>query len=145
MKYIVLLMLVCVGKPLVGQYPKDFQDSDTKNRDTVSLMDEDVNKLFITSDSTMHLIADMNYDHHIFGYETPDTTSKKLILFSIFTNQVKGNPYDCPLGSYYQTAGMKNMKLIYVRDQGNFIESQAMRDLAKTTLYFEKRFVEFRK
>jgi len=52
------------------------------------------------------LVANIREDHQIFGYAAPDIHAKKLILFSVFTNDVKDNPYYCPLGAYYQTSDL---------------------------------------
>ena len=59
-----------------------------------------------TNDSIMEIQAFIRKDHRIFGYEKPDKNSAKLIVFSIFTNDVENNPHHCKLGSYYDTTAL---------------------------------------
>jgi len=54
--------------------------------------------IIFRSDNSVWLESDIKLDHRFFGYEKPDTTSGKLILFSVFTPDVEDNPYHCPLG-----------------------------------------------
>jgi hypothetical protein len=128
-------------------------DTTTITKDTLhiqsqsidSIDQEDIQKLTINkSDSSIWLTANMKLDHRIFGYEKPDVNSRKLILISIFTNDVEGNPYKCPLGSYYQTSDMKNMELKYAKTTGDFVEAIVIKDSkAESKVYFEKKWVEF--
>lgn len=87
-------------------------------------MDGKINKLYIDlEDSSLTLVADMHRDHRIFGFEKADTASKRVILFSIFTNDVENNPYNCSLGSYYDLSGLRESVLIkYNGTKGDFIE-----------------------
>jgi hypothetical protein len=104
-----------------------------------------VNKLIISrSDSSIWLKASMKLDHRIFGYEKPDVHSKKMILISIFTNEVEGNPFKCPWGAYYETSDMGNIELKYVRDIGSFVEANVIEDNElRDKVYFEKKWTEF--
>lgn len=110
---------------------------------------DDVTKAYVdlnTSDSILTLNANMRFDHRIFGYEKPDTNSKRLFLLSIFTNDVKNNPFKLPLGAYYETSGLdeKGLKLKYKNITGNFVQATFI-DATKikgTTLYLEKKWVE---
>ena len=114
---------------------------------TQNLLSSDINKLSVAkSDSSLWLIARMQLDHRIFGYAKPDTNSQKLILLSIFTNDVKDNPYKCPFGSYYETSGMENIKLKFLEKKKWFIKAEIIEnDSAKTPVYFLKKWVEFEK
>lgn len=86
----------------------------------------------------------MKLDHRIFGYEKPDINSRKMILISIFTNDVEGNPYKCPWGSYYQTGEMENMELKYAKETGSFVEAMIIKDnKIQGKVYFEKKWIEF--
>src|SRR6478752_1035815 len=73
-------------------------------------------------DSTIWLTANMRMDHRIFGYEKPDANSKRMFLLSIFTDDVKDNPFNLPYGAYYQTNDMDNKTLKYISTQGKFVK-----------------------
>jgi len=97
--------------------------------------------------SVFGLTANMREDHRIFGYSRPDTTAQKLILFSIFTTDVKGNPYRCPLGSYYETSGLPDGDRIKaVSRKGRFVQLQyipANAATPPTTFYVLRRYVTY--
>lgn len=96
------------------------------------------------SDSLIWLTANMKLDHRIFGYEKPDTGSKKMILISIFTDDVDGNPFNCPFGSYYQSSNLIDMELKYISTEGQFIKANIIRnDTVEGTVYIDKRWIEF--
>jgi hypothetical protein len=96
------------------------------------------------SDSLIWLTANMKLDHRIFGYDKPDTSSKKMILISIFTDDVEGNPFNCPFGSYYQSSNMIDMELKYISTEGQFIKANIIRnDTVEGTVYIDKRWIEF--
>ena len=110
-------------------------------------IDEDhINKADIfRKDSSVTLQAFMRMDHRIFGYERADTNSRKMILLSIFTFDVKDNPYHCPFGAYYQTNDMgDSLSLKYAGDANGFVQVQIFkRDSLATTVFMEKRWVTF--
>jgi len=91
------------------------------------------------------LSANMKLDHRIFGYSKPNTQSKKLLLLSIFTNDVENNPFKCELGAYYDTNRMENMDLKFIQSIKDFVEVTVFDHNSNkvTTVYFEKRFIEF--
>lgn len=91
------------------------------------------------------LTANIRADHKIFGYSSPSVSSKKLILFSVFTSDVKDNPYQCPLGAYYQTSDLKNGdKIIYKAAAGKFYKMEFIPPTgASTYFYFEKRNIKW--
>jgi hypothetical protein len=95
-------------------------------------------------DSSIDLTANIRLNHRIFGFAKPDIKSERLLLFSVFTNDVEKNPFACKLGSYYDTGGMTNIKLKYLETLGDFVKAVAF-DNANilTTLYFEKKWVVF--
>lgn len=98
------------------------------------------------TDSTIDLTANMRFDHRIFGYSRPDTGSKKMILLSVFTNDVEGNPYNCTYGSYYQTSGMKNMKLKFISKNGGFIKAAIIKKDSRTAIiYILNKWIAFEK
>jgi hypothetical protein len=79
-------------------------------------------KIFIARvDSSIWLSARKDYEQRIFGYQSPDTTSKKMILFSLYKKDVEENQFNCPYGVYYQTNEMKGMTLKYASDEAPFV------------------------
>ena len=98
------------------------------------------------SDSTILLTPNIRREHRIFGYAKPDTNSKKMILLSVFTKDVKGNPFNCPYGSYYQTSDMENMKIKFISKNGVFIKALIIKNnSAAATIYILKKWIEFEK
>ncbi len=132
MKYIFLsLLATCMFTTTYSQKLKQ----DYNQKATVS-----------KEDSIIWLIANIKRDHRIFGYIKPDTNSKKMILISIFTNDIKGNPFNCPLGSYYQTSDMTDMIIKFVSKKGSFIKAKIeRRDSADTQIFILRKWIEFEK
>lgn len=95
-------------------------------------------------DSALYLTANMRADHRIFGYSEPNTRSEKLLLFSIFTNEVEKNPFRCKYGSYYDIGNYsQSFSLKYKSKENNFIKVQLTDSLLhKTNVYFEKKWVD---
>jgi hypothetical protein len=86
------------------------------------------------------LIANIRRDHQIFGYAAPDVHAKKLILFSVFTNDVKNNPYQCPLGSYYETSDLPTGDDIrFVATSGNFVKLNYLATSHQVTPFYIKK------
>jgi uncharacterized protein YecT (DUF1311 family) len=101
-------------------------------------------KAYIDKNGEVSIFAKMELDHRIFGYEKPDKSSKKLIFFSIFTNDVENNPFNCKYGSYYDTSGLKDMKLIYKSTIDNFIEIEILKNGESIDkVYMDKKWFEF--
>jgi hypothetical protein len=95
-------------------------------------------------DSTINLIANIRQDHRIFGYAKPDIKSERLLLLSVFTDDVENNPFGCKLGAYYETAGMDELTLKFISSNGNFVKAVAIDKKNKSTIiYFEKKVIEF--
>lgn len=106
---------------------------------------EFVNKLEVSkSDKSIDLYMSMRKEYRIFGYQKPNRNSKKMILLSIWTFDVKDNPSNCPFGSYYETASMGNKQLEYIRMKNSFIEAAILKDKKQITkVYFEKKWVKY--
>ena len=95
-------------------------------------------------DSTINLIANIRQDHRIFGYAKPDIKSERLLLLSVFTDDVENNPFGCKLGAYYETAGMGELTLKFISSNGSFVKAVAIDKTNKSTIiYFEKNVIEF--
>lgn len=99
----------------------------------------------VRSTGSFYLQANIRQDHKFFGYARPSVSSEKLILFSVFTKDVKDNPYKCTLGAYYQTLDMKEGDSIeYVSTVGNFYKMKFIPSTGEPVFfYFQKRFIKF--
>ena len=115
------------------------------NNASVKASGNKVTKAYVSrQDSSIDLTANIRLDHRFFGYANPDIKSERLLLFSVFTNDVERNPLGCKLGSYYDTGGMQNIKLKYLETAGNFIKAAAIDSSNNfTILYFEKKWIIF--
>ena len=118
---------------------------DHENNQSVIASGDNTNKAYISSqDSSISLRANMKQDHRIFGYAESDLASERLLLLSIFTNDVDGNPFSCRLGAYYDTEEMEALRLKYVGMSGAFVKAIATaNDNQSTPVYFEKRWMVF--
>lgn len=110
------------------------------------IAEDQLNKAEVAmKDSLIWLSANMKLDHRIFGYEKPDTNSKKMILLSIFTSDVSGNPYRCPYGSFYETNEMNGLKLKFVSDGDKFVEVNVKKeDAILGRVFIDKKWIEFK-
>ncbi len=106
---------------------------------------EETNKASISlKDSSFIVGADKYLNHQIFGYERPDTTSKKLLLISCFTYDVEDNPYKCKYGAYYTTYNMDSVEIKFLTKTNYFVKCKLLdKEKIIANLFFEKRFVEF--
>jgi len=93
-----------------------------------------------------YLSANIRLDHRIFGYAAADTTARKLILFSIFTSDVKGNPHHCPLGAYYDTSGLpREADISWTGEKPGFVRLVFRNGQQPATpFYIRRQFVTFR-
>ena len=104
----------------------------------------EISKAMVQSDSTILLHANMKKDHRIFGYQRPNLESKKVLLLSVFTDEVDGNPFALKHGAYYDSNGMMDKTLKFSSEKSGFIEVTILQN-AKIldTIYFEEEWVEF--
>lgn len=118
---------------------------DWEKQGFVFLEGDHLNKLEVSKrDSIVSLYSNIRHDHRIFGYEKPDVKSKRKILFSVFTFDVKDNPCNCEFGSYYETSSLKDITLKFVGKTKSFIKVDLLQDGNKLDrVYFEKKWVEF--
>ncbi|WP_222536881.1 hypothetical protein [Pedobacter polysacchareus] len=123
----------------------------TKIEKTEADVQNEINEEFIQkaiiyrSDSSLNIFGNIRADYKIFGYQKPDTNSRKLLLVSVFTSDVKDNPYRCEYGAYYSSNEMENTRLKYVRKSGDFIEANLIKDeVILTPIFFHKNWVEFK-
>lgn len=84
-------------------------------------------KAYIDESGQVWLSASMTKEHRIFGYKK-NINSEKLILLSVFTNEVKDNPFNCKYGAYYETSGMKDLNLTYNSLENKFVKINIVRE-----------------
>lgn len=126
--------------------PKVVKKDTIRNEELTQMSEDFFQKAVINlSDSSFTVYQNIRADYRIFGYEEPDTNSRKILFFSVFTPDVEGNPYKCPFGSYYYSGAMENTQIKYTKTVGSFIKANLIKD--KTTIispvYFLKSWVEF--
>lgn len=115
---------------------------ETANNQSILDSGDNITKAYIfLSDSSFALAADMKKDHRFYGYKKPDVTSKKLILFSIFSNDVDGNPFNLPLGAYYDTRFNDDFSLKYSGEENGFTKVDIVGK--KQSMYFERKWIIF--
>lgn len=118
---------------------------DKSNRESIETLGNNITLAYVYSkDSSITLVANIRADYRIFGYSKPSIKSEKLLLLSIYTSDVEGNPFRCKFGAYYETSDMKNLDLKYRETSGDFIKAVVIDNRKKETLvYFEKKWIEF--
>jgi hypothetical protein len=104
---------------------------------------EDINRLVISRiDSLIWITASKYTEHRIFGYENPNVNSKKMILISCFTADVEKNPFELPLGAYYEID--ENHKIKFLKIDGDFVKTKfILNGKDMENVYFEKKWTEF--
>lgn len=111
---------------------------------TPEINEEAIQRAVISKrDSSFQVYNNIRADYRIVGYQSPDTNSRKMVLFSIFTSDVKDNPYQCPYGSYYGSPNPEELVIKYTGDIGAFIKADIGSNGKRATVYFEKKWVEF--
>lgn len=132
-----------------GQTKAELEKIEAENQGIIdSSTPKFLNFLWIKKNGEVYLYQAPRRDHRMFGYEKPDVNSKKLILFSIFTKDVNGNPFAMPLGSYYDVFEMEKKQqayLKYIKTKKRFVEMELVKDSCKTKLYFLKKYTRFDK
>ena len=118
-----------------------------ENNESVLASGDNITKAFVflkDGDSAINLTANIRQDHRIFGYAKPNIKSERLLLLSVFTNDVENNPFDCKLGAYYDTRGMDKLTLKYVSTTGTFVKAKATDKTNNAiSIYFEKKWMDF--
>jgi hypothetical protein len=65
--------------------------------------------------------SDTKDEFRFYGYQYPNESTKKMICFSSDRYDVAGNIANCPLGSYFNTGGMKvGDRIVYLGKVGNY-------------------------
>lgn len=110
---------------------------DLENNKLVAEAGEDITKAVIKKEAII-LYADMMKVHRIFGYEAPDVNSKRLLVISVFTNDVEDNPFNCALGAYYDT---DEIDLTYIETASGFVKANATASGQTKIVYIESKWV----
>lgn len=85
----------------------------------------------IDKNGSIFITGNMKKDHRIFGYKESDINSKKMILLSIFTDEVENNPFNCKYGAYYDTNDLNNISLKYISTEDDFIKVALLKNNQK--------------
>lgn len=133
------------NKNIIESSVRSIDSIDKENNESVILSGDEITKAYVfLTDSSIHLTANIRRDHRIFGYEKPNINSKKLLLLSVFTNDVENNPFKYELGAYYETSDMEDLDLRYLSTLRDFIKAVAIdKSNKQTVLYFERKWIEF--
>lgn len=125
---------------------KSAQKDTIRNYKDTQMSEEFFQKAIIDlSDSSLTVYQNIRADYRIFGYQKPDTNSRKMIFFSVFTPDVEGNPYNCPYGSYYYSGAMQDTQIKYIKNSGAFVEAHLIKEnnILPTPIYILKDWVTF--
>jgi hypothetical protein len=133
-----------IRNPAAASPPDINKYTDSLDREMM-LAGDHINKAYISkSDSSIFVVQNKYRDHRIFGYERPDIHSRKMILISIFTKDVEGNPFQCPLGAYYSSGSMENIDLKYVSTGAGFIKANVSnKEGILGVVFIEKKYTVF--
>lgn len=124
MKKIIFSLAILVGSVLTN-------DCFAQNLPTINTAKKTFNVYMETDDDTPL----------IYGYESADLTSKKMICFSSMTADVDGNPHKCVLGAYYTT---DEISIDYIATEGSFVKLKFTADGKPDAIfYIEKKMVKF--
>lgn len=95
-------------------------------------------------DSSFSMRAVMKKDHKFYGFANADTNSTPLILFSIFTSDVDGNPEALRLGSFYDTQDAEEAGIILkLESRGNSFSKFLIIGKENNAVYFENKHLIF--
>ncbi len=81
--------------------------------------------------------SDTKAEFRFYGYQYPNETTKKMICFSSNRYDVAANIANCPLGSYFNTGGMKEGdRIIYLGKVGNYGKMNYIAGSGKKTIFY---------
>jgi len=83
------------------------------------------------------VVTNRKAEYRIFGYQYPNITTKKMICFSSYGYDVADNLNKCPLGSYFDSGGMKEGdRIVYLGPVGSFGKMNFITGSGKKTLIY---------
>lgn len=118
--------------------PNKLEAIDIENNKIIEEAGEEITKAVLKKEAIIFYRDDSKM-HRIFGYETADVNSKRLLAVSAFTNDVEGNPFGCELGAYYD---MKEIKIKYLETAGTFVKAEVVANGNTKVVFFESKWVE---
>ena len=81
--------------------------------------------------------SDTKAEFRFYGYQFPNESTKKMICFSSDRYDVGSNIANCPLGSYFNTGGMKEGdRIVYLGKVGNYGKMNYISGSGKKTLIY---------
>jgi hypothetical protein len=84
-----------------------------------------------------YIRAKPNTVYQFIGYEFANTGTKKMICFSNYTYDVRGNPMKCPLGAYFESANMnEGDKIIFLGMVGSYGKMNFVTGAGKKTIFY---------
>ena len=96
---------------------------------TPGKVDKKTKEFFIPSDTKV--------EFRIYGYQFANETTKKMICFSSNRYDVAANIANCPLGSYFNTGGMKEGdRIIYLGKVGIYGKMNYISGSGKKTIFY---------
>ena len=82
------------------------------------------------------IVAEQQTSYLIFGYQFPNTTTKKMICFSSSADNLRAN-YQCPLGAYFDTGQMNpGDKILFLGIAGPYGKMAFVSGSGKTTIFY---------
>jgi len=81
--------------------------------------------------------SDTKAEFRFYGYQFPNESTKKMICFSSNRYDVGANIANCPLGSYFNTGGMKEGdRIFYLGKVGNYGKMTYTSGAGKKTIFY---------
>ena len=124
MRQFLIIALICIGNLGFAQTQAEMnRQAYPDSVDQLQAIDYgNRNLMYVKKDGSILMTAQIRKDHRIFGYRDKDEGSEKMILLSIFTNEVEANPFACEYGAYYDISGIKDFELHYGSTEDQFVK-----------------------
>lgn len=127
----------------------DAENSEKTEETSNNQENSDAYPILIVEDD-IYLDADMKSDDYkIFGYESADVKSSKMLLLSTMTADVENNPHACSLGAFYDMDAMNDEGVEfskYLGEESGFAKFEMLvkdeGSVANPTIYIEKGWVK---
>ena len=146
MKRILLLLILTSNLTCYSQTQAEMNKEQSIGHKTanIELNKSHYTKAYIEKDSTIWIPQNISSEIKIFGYQSKDTLSTKMILLSAYTNDVENNPYKCKYGAYYHTQSMDDLELKYLSTENQFMKIAILKKgKLIDTVFMKKKFFEF--
>jgi hypothetical protein len=86
---------------------------------------------------TINSNSDPKAEYKVFGYEYPNLSTRLMICFSSYTNDVTENVNKCPLGAYFDSGRMKEGdRIVYLGNVGSFGKMNFLSANGKKTVFY---------